>query len=68
MPIMKSQRAGCIVAIGSTAGLFGYGQRTPYAVTKWGLIGLIKSLAIEGGWWGVRAKVVCPGTVAGPRI
>lgn len=68
MPVMKAQGAGSIIAIGSTAGLYGYGQRTPYAVAKWGLVGFMKSLAIEGGPWGIRANVVCPGTVAGPRI
>ncbi len=68
VPVMKAQGGGSIIAIGSTAGLHGYGQRTPYAVTKWGLIGFMKSIAIEGGPWGIRANVVCPGTVAGPRI
>lgn len=68
MPIMKAQSGGSIIAIGSTAGLYGYGQRTPYAVAKWGLVGFMKSLAIEGGPWGIRANVVCPGSVAGPRI
>ena len=43
-------------------------MRTPYAAAKWALIGFTKSLAIELGAFGVRANVVAPGTVEGPRM
>jgi NAD(P)-dependent dehydrogenase (short-subunit alcohol dehydrogenase family) len=65
---MKAQRAGSIIAISSTAGLFGMGLRTPYAAAKWAVIGLVKSLAIELGPFGVRANAICPGSVDGPRM
>lgn len=68
MPVMKAQGSGSVIAISSTGGLFGLGLRTPYASAKWAIIGMVKSLAIEGGPYGVRANVVCPGTVSGPRI
>jgi NAD(P)-dependent dehydrogenase (short-subunit alcohol dehydrogenase family) len=68
VPHMKQQRSGAIVAISSTAGLFGYGMRTPYAAAKWAVIGLTKSLAVELGPFGVRANVVAPGSVEGPRM
>lgn len=68
VPTMKEARSGSIVAISSTAGLFGVGRRTPYAAAKWGVIGLVKSLAVELGPYGVRANAVCPGSVEGPRI
>ncbi len=68
IPHLKSQRSGAIVAISSTAGLFGYGMRTPYAAAKWAVIGLTKSLAVELGPFGVRANVVAPGCVEGPRM
>jgi NAD(P)-dependent dehydrogenase (short-subunit alcohol dehydrogenase family) len=67
-PIMKAQEAGSIVNISSTAGLFGYGLRTPYAAAKWAVIGFTKSLAVELGPFGVRANAICPGTVEGPRM
>ena len=35
VPHMKKQQSGAIVSISSTAGLFGYGMRTPYAASKW---------------------------------
>jgi NAD(P)-dependent dehydrogenase (short-subunit alcohol dehydrogenase family) len=68
VPHMKSQQSGAIVAISSTAGLYGYGMRTPYAAAKWAVIGLTKSLAVELGPFGIRANVVAPGAVEGRRM
>jgi NAD(P)-dependent dehydrogenase (short-subunit alcohol dehydrogenase family) len=68
VPHLKSQRSGAIVTISSTAGLYGYGMRTPYAAAKWAVIGFTKSLAVELGPHGVRANVVAPGSVEGPRM
>jgi len=68
VPHLKKQRSGMIVTISSTAGLYGYGLRTPYAAAKWAVIGFTKSLAVELGPFGVRANVVAPGSVEGPRM
>jgi len=68
VPALKEQGSGAIVCISSTAGQYGYGLRTPYAAAKWAVIGLVKSLAIELGPYGVRANAVCPGSVDGPRM
>ena len=68
VPIMKRQRQGAIVNISSTAGLYGYGMRTPYATSKWAVIGFTKSIAIELGPFGVRANAIAPGSVEGERM
>jgi NAD(P)-dependent dehydrogenase (short-subunit alcohol dehydrogenase family) len=68
VPSMKAQRDGVIVNISSTAGLYGYGMRTPYATSKWAVIGFTKSLAIELGPFGVRANAIAPGSVEGDRM
>ncbi|MDB5556478.1 MAG: 3-oxoacyl-[acyl-carrier-protein] reductase [Rhizobium sp.] len=67
-PVMKHQRAGSIINISSTAGLYGYGLRTPYAAAKWAVIGFTKSLAVELGPYDVRANAICPGAVEGVRM
>jgi len=68
IPDMKEAGAGSIINMSSTAGLFGYPMRTPYAAAKWGLIGLTKSMAMELGPWGIRVNAICPGSVEGPRM
>jgi NAD(P)-dependent dehydrogenase (short-subunit alcohol dehydrogenase family) len=68
VPLLKAQRSGSIINISSTAGLFGYPLRTPYAAAKWAVIGLTKSLAAELGPWSVRVNAICPGSVLGDRM
>ncbi len=67
-PVMKTQGAGSIINLSSTAGLYGFGNRTPYAAAKWAVIGLTKSLAIELGPHAVRCNAICPGSVSGERM
>src|SRR5690606_11701268 len=48
VPLLRQSRANpCVVAMSSVAGRLGYAFRTPYASTKWAVVGLVKSLAIE---------------------
>ncbi len=68
IPLLKASRGGSIINIASTAGLHGYPLRAPYAASKWALIGLTKTLAMELGPHGIRVNAVCPGSVEGPRI
>jgi len=67
-PMMKAQRQGCMIFTSSTAGLFGYPSRAPYAAAKWAIIGLMKTVAMELGPFGIRANAICPGSVEGPRM
>lgn len=66
--LKKSIRNPSIISISSVAGRLGYGYRTPYAASKWAIVGLIKSLAIELGPLGVRANAILPGPVNGDRM
>ncbi len=68
IPAIKQAGAGSIVNISSTAGLYGYPLRAPYVASKWALVGLTKTLAIELGPHGIRANAVCPGSIDGPRM
>ncbi|HUF57454.1 MAG TPA: SDR family oxidoreductase [Thermohalobaculum sp.] len=68
IPLMKPTGAGAITLTSSTAGLHGYPNRAPYAAAKWGVIGLMKTLAMELGPFGIRVNALCPGAVEGPRM
>ena len=67
-PMMKAQKNGVINITSSTAGLHGYPNRAPYAAAKWAEIGLMKTLAMELGPFGIRCNAICPGSVEGPRM
>ncbi|MCB2117106.1 MAG: SDR family oxidoreductase [Rhodobacteraceae bacterium] len=67
-PIMKAQRSGVMLFTSSTAGLYGFPYRAPYAAAKWAVIGLMKTVAMELGPHGIRANAIAPGSVNGPRI
>lgn len=66
--LRRSDRNPSIIAMSSVAGRLGYGFRTPYAATKWGIVGLTKSLAAELGPDGIRANAILPGVVKGARM
>lgn len=65
---MKAQASGLMIFTASTAGQWGYPLRSPYATAKWGVIGLMKTLAQELGPSGVRVNALCPGSVEGDRM
>lgn len=67
-PILRRQRSGSIVNMSSTAGLFGFPRRSPYAAAKWAIRGLTRTMAQELGPDGVRVNCICPGSVSGDRI
>lgn len=68
LPMMKAERKGCILFTGSTSGVFGTPFRAPYVASKWAINGLMKTIAMEAGPYGIRANVVAPGCVEGLRI
>ncbi len=68
IPHLRASRNASIVNLSSAAGRFGFPLRTPYAASKWAVIGFSKSLSIELGSDGIRVNAICPGSVAGPRI
>lgn len=59
---------GTIINISSVAGRLGYAYRTPYAASKWAIVGFTQSLAKELGPDGIRVNAIMPGVVEGPRF
>jgi NAD(P)-dependent dehydrogenase (short-subunit alcohol dehydrogenase family) len=68
IPLLKASANPSMTNLSSAAGRFGFPLRTPYSASKWGVIGLTKSLSMELGPFGIRVNAVLPGPVAGERI
>jgi NAD(P)-dependent dehydrogenase (short-subunit alcohol dehydrogenase family) len=69
VPLLKQSTAGpSMIAMSSVAGRLGYAFRTPYASSKWAIVGMMKSLAIELGPHGIRVNAILPGPVEGERM
>lgn len=65
-PLFKKKRGGHILAISSLYGGFSRAGRMPYALSKHGLNGVIKTAALELGPYGVIANTLSPGFVDTP--
>jgi NAD(P)-dependent dehydrogenase (short-subunit alcohol dehydrogenase family) len=58
---MIPRKSGSIINISSVAGMSGVPKESPYVASKWGVIGLTETLAIETGRFGIRVNCVSPG-------
>src|SRR5947199_10533293 len=68
IPVMRQQRFGRIVVTSSMGGRMGIPDLAAYNATKWGVIGLAKSAALEVAKEGVTINVVCPTTTQTPMV
>ncbi len=68
VPGMKARRQGVIINLSSIAGRLGFTMRSPYAASKWAVIGFSKSLAIELGEHEIRVNALLPGHVRTDRF
>ena len=63
IPLLKKTRNASIINISSGAGIMGFPLRSPYAASKWAVIGMTKTLAMELGKYKIRVNAICPGTL-----
>ena len=68
IPLLKKSKNGSIINISSVAGIMGYPLRSPYAASKWAVVGVTKTLAMELGKYKIRVNAICPGTIKGDRM
>lgn len=66
-PIMMQRQSGAIVIVNSLHSKLTYPERTAYSMAKSALSGLVRSLAVEWGAYGIRVNSVCPWQCTGER-
>ena len=64
--IMNKQKSGSIICMSSQSGKVGGGAYQAYCASKFGVIGIVQSAAVEFAKDGIRINAVCPGVVLTP--
>lgn len=67
-PKMKEQNFGRIINLASAHGLIASPYKSAYVSAKHGILGLTKTLALEGAAFGITVNAVCPGYVLTPIV
>lgn len=62
--VMREQRSGCVINIGSWYGKLGFANFALYCASKAAVIRMTESLALELAPYGARANSICPGNMA----
>jgi 2-keto-3-deoxy-L-fuconate dehydrogenase len=65
-PVMIERRAGSVINMASIGGIVAVRQRLAYTTTKFAVVGITKSLALDHSHTGVRFNCICPGRVETP--
>jgi 2-keto-3-deoxy-L-fuconate dehydrogenase len=68
VPAMLERRSGSVVNLASISGIVAVRERLAYTVTKFAVVGLTKSLALDHSHEGVRFNCICPGRVETPFV
>ncbi|MBV9949047.1 MAG: SDR family oxidoreductase [Myxococcales bacterium] len=68
VPAMLERGSGSVVNMASIGGVVAVRDRLAYTVTKFAVVGLTKSLALDGSHTGVRFNCICPGRVETPFV
>ena len=68
LPPMLQRRSGSIINIASVGGVVGIRDRLAYCTSKFAVVGLTKSMALDHALAGVRVNCLCPGRVETPFV
>ncbi|MEI6019542.1 MAG: 3-hydroxybutyrate dehydrogenase [Bacteroidota bacterium] len=67
-PCMKAQKFGRIINIASAHGLVASEFKSAYVASKHGIVGLTKTLGLEGAPFNITCNAICPGYVKTPLV
>ena len=68
LPSMIEAGGGSIINLASIGGVVGVRDRLAYCTTKFAIVGLTKSLALDHALQGIRCNAICPGRVETPFV
>jgi len=68
VPSMLQKRSGSIINIASVGGVVGIRDRVAYCTSKFAVVGLTKSMALDHALDGIRVNCICPGRVETPFV
>jgi 2-keto-3-deoxy-L-fuconate dehydrogenase len=68
VPAMLARKKGSVISLASIGGIIAVRERLAYTVSKFAVVGLTKSLALDHSHEGVRFNCICPGRVETPFV
>lgn len=68
LPGMLARKYGVIINLASIGGMVGVRDRVAYCATKFAVVGITKSMALDHATEGVRINCICPGRVETPFV
>ena len=68
LPNMVERQSGNIISLASIGGVVGVRDRLAYCATKFAVVGLTKSMALDHAKQGIRVNCLCPGRVETPFV
>jgi NAD(P)-dependent dehydrogenase (short-subunit alcohol dehydrogenase family) len=66
--MIEADKGGSIAVVASVSGIYGAPNHGTYGAAKAGLMGLVRTMAVEWGPYGIRVNAVAPDSIGTPRV